>query len=210
MNAQVKVRREIGSRMVELPRSLPEIPTDVVDQFPSLAHWKADFERWWFDFRTILQEDPLRDLVNGTINDITTFKSSTTTSLSSINDRLTDLETELAGIDTTGSTGTDYSNEISVLQITVNSFQSTISTIQSQIQQLFSLVGSLNLVRVEHIQVSPTTPWVINYGINRKPASIVVWDNDDEKIEPDADITGTGQVSLTFAGSTAGRAELVI
>lgn len=80
----------------EFPQNVPQIPADARDRFPSLAKWHEELDRWWFEFRSVMQR---RDLeLNDPSLKLESLESSTNASITSINEQLVSLSQQLAQI----------------------------------------------------------------------------------------------------------------
>ena len=86
------------NRLNELPRELPTLPVEVATRFPQMVEWQERWSKWWFSFRTILQEKDLTDLLKATISDLANFKGSTAATLANLQEQIDTLEAELAAI----------------------------------------------------------------------------------------------------------------
>lgn len=158
-------------RIEELPRELPALPPEVSERFPQMADWNARWSKWWFDFRTILQELDLSDLLKATNSALASFKASTTATLDSLSQQLAEqaeeidaIQIELGGIDLSGIlasiaalqiTVTSLSTQVSNLQITVNNQALTIATLVTQVAQLIAWQTPLRGVGLPQDQVPP-------------------------------------------------------
>lgn len=136
-------------RIEELPRELPTLPSAVSERFPQMADWNARWSKWWFDFRTILQELDLSDSLKATNSELASFKASTTATLDALQQQLAEqaeeidaIQIEVSGIDLSAIlaaiaalqiTVTSLSNQFSSLQITVNNQALTINNILTTI-----------------------------------------------------------------------------
>lgn len=146
-------------RIEELPRELPALPREVSERFPQMADWNARWSKWWFDFRTILQELDLSDLLKATNSELASFKASTTASLDSLTQQLADqaeeiaaIQVELGDIDLSAIlaaiaalqiTVTSLSTQVSNLQITVNNQAITINNLLTVVAGLSIAIATL-------------------------------------------------------------------
>lgn len=146
-------------RIEELPRELPALPSEVSERFPQMADWNARWSKWWFDFRTILQELDLSDLLKATNSELASFKASTTASIDTLTQQLADqaeeiaeIQVELGDIDLSAIlaaiaalkiTVTSLSTQVSNLQIAVDNHWLTISNLVTTVAGLGALITGL-------------------------------------------------------------------
>ena len=153
------------NRMNELPRELPALPQEVATRFPKMEEWQTSFSKWWFDFRTILQEQDLSAQVKLTASELAAFKASTSASLSTLQSDLADLIEQLAAIqDEVDALDLAAINAALVaLQLTVNALSLQVSNLTITVANSMVSIANLtvlvtNLTTIVNTLVAWQTP----------------------------------------------------
>jgi len=60
-----------------LPATMPRIPPDVIERFPSMGEYQKDLDRWYTDLTTLLQKqsNEMNDKINARVRPTPTMQT---------------------------------------------------------------------------------------------------------------------------------------